>query len=55
MTTTYVAQGSMALLVTAGSLMIAAAVLPGLVIERITALQSAALRATAPVEPLPPG
>lgn len=54
-TTTYVAQGSMALLVTAESLMIAAAVLLGLVIERITALQSAALRGTAPAEPLPLG
>ncbi|WP_329303500.1 DUF4328 domain-containing protein [Streptomyces sp. NBC_00659] len=55
LTTTYVAQGSMALLVTAESLMIAAAVLLGLVIERITALQSAALRPTVPVEPLPLG
>ncbi|MFF3413559.1 DUF4328 domain-containing protein [Streptomyces sp. NPDC002698] len=54
-TATQAAPGSMALLVTAEALMIAAAVLLGLVIERITALQSAALRTTAPVEPLPLG
>ncbi|MET8165826.1 hypothetical protein ABZT34_16490 [Streptomyces sp. NPDC005329] len=36
----------------AETLMIAAAVLLGLVIERITALQSAALGATVPVAPL---
>ena len=54
-TATQVAPESMALLVTAEALMIAAAVLLGLVIERITALQSGALRATAPAEPLPLG
>ena len=43
--------GSMAVLVVAEALMIAAAVLVGLVIERITALQSAALRATVTVVP----
>ena len=47
-----VAPGSMALLVVAEALMFAAAVLLGLVIERITALQSAALGATVPVAPL---
>ncbi|MFF3875106.1 DUF4328 domain-containing protein [Streptomyces sp. NPDC001978] len=47
-----VAPGSMAFLVVAEALMIAAAVLLGLVIERITALQSAALGATVPVAPL---
>ncbi|MEV8538605.1 DUF4328 domain-containing protein [Streptomyces sp. NPDC051572] len=47
-----VAPGSMALLVVEEALMIAAAVLAGLVIERITALQSAALGATVPAEPL---
>ena len=47
-----VAPESMALLVVAEALMIAAAVLLGLVIERITALQSAALDATVPVAPL---
>ncbi|MFJ9024090.1 DUF4328 domain-containing protein [Streptomyces sp. NPDC102259] len=47
-----VAPGSMAFLVVAETLMIAAAVLLGLVIERITALQSAALGATVPVAPL---
>lgn len=47
-----VAQGSMAFLLTAEALMIAAAVLLGLVIERITALQSSALDATVPVAPL---
>ncbi|MFG2133849.1 DUF4328 domain-containing protein [Streptomyces sp. NPDC048751] len=47
-----VAPGSMALLVAAEALMIAAAVLLGLVIERITALQSAALGTTAPIAPL---
>ncbi|MFI5681528.1 DUF4328 domain-containing protein [Streptomyces cellulosae] len=47
-----VAPGSMALLIVAEALMIAAAVLLGLVIERITALQSAALDATVPVAPL---
>ncbi|MGV9567743.1 DUF4328 domain-containing protein [Streptomyces sp. NPDC003480] len=48
----WVAPGSMAFLVVAEALMIAAAVLLGLVIERITALQSAALGATVPVAPL---
>jgi hypothetical protein len=47
-----VAPGSMAFLVVAEVLMIAAAVLLGLVIERITALQSSALGATVPVAPL---
>ncbi|MFF4396697.1 DUF4328 domain-containing protein [Streptomyces sp. NPDC001480] len=47
-----VAPGSMAFLVVEEALMIAAAVLVGLVIERITALQSAALGATVPVAPL---
>jgi hypothetical protein len=47
-----VAPGSLAFLVVAEALMIAAAVLLGLVIERITALQSAALGATVPVAPL---
>ncbi|MEU1193839.1 DUF4328 domain-containing protein [Streptomyces sp. NPDC005859] len=47
-----VAPGSMAFLVVAEALMIAAAVLLGLVIERITALQSAALGAAVPVAPL---
>ncbi|MFE0547081.1 DUF4328 domain-containing protein [Streptomyces sp. NPDC058891] len=47
-----VAPGSMAVLVMAEALVIAAAVLLGLVIERITALQSAALGATVPVAPL---
>jgi Domain of unknown function (DUF4328) len=47
-----VAPGSMVFLVVAEALMIAAAVLVGLVIERITALQSAALGATVPVPPL---
>ncbi|GAA3885270.1 hypothetical protein MBT84_45800 [Streptomyces sp. MBT84] len=47
-----VASGSMTFLVVAEALMIAAAVLLGLVIERITALQSAALGATVPVPPL---
>ncbi|MFI7503899.1 DUF4328 domain-containing protein [Streptomyces sp. NPDC049687] len=47
-----VAPGSMVFLVVAEALMIAAAVLLGLVIERITALQSAALGATVPVAPL---
>ncbi|WP_371667238.1 DUF4328 domain-containing protein [Streptomyces sp. NBC_00289] len=47
-----VAPGSMAFLVVAEALMIAAAVLLGLVIERITALQSAALGATVPAAPL---
>ncbi|MFF9279731.1 DUF4328 domain-containing protein [Streptomyces griseosporeus] len=46
------AAGSMAFLVVAEALMLAAAVLLGLVIERITALQSAALGATAPSAPL---
>ncbi|MER6114776.1 DUF4328 domain-containing protein [Streptomyces sp. NPDC001743] len=46
------APGSVALLVVAEALMIAAAVLMGLVIERITALQRAALGAIAPVAPL---
>ncbi|MGR6975065.1 DUF4328 domain-containing protein [Streptomyces cynarae] len=48
----WVAPGAMAFLVAAEALMIAAAVLLGLVIERITALQSAALGATVPVAPL---
>ncbi|MFJ3895595.1 DUF4328 domain-containing protein [Streptomyces sp. NPDC090083] len=43
------APGSMAFLVVAEALMTAAAVLLGLVIQRITALQSAALGATVPV------
>ena len=47
-----VAPGSMAFLVVEEALMIAAAVLLGLVIERITALQSSALGATAPTAPL---
>ncbi|MFG3016169.1 DUF4328 domain-containing protein [Streptomyces cinerochromogenes] len=47
-----VAPGSMALLVVAEALMIAAAVLLGIVIERITASQSAAFGATVPVVPL---
>ncbi|MGW2823726.1 DUF4328 domain-containing protein [Streptomyces sp. NPDC001443] len=46
-----VAPGSMVLLVAGEALMIAAAVLLALVIERITALQSAALGATVPVAP----
>jgi hypothetical protein len=46
------APGSLAVLVVAEALMIAAAVLLGLVIERITALQSTALDATVPVAPL---
>ena len=46
------APGSMAFLVVEEALMIAAAVLAGLVIERITALQNAALGATVPAEPL---
>ncbi|NEB00489.1 DUF4328 domain-containing protein [Streptomyces sp. SID13726] len=47
-----VAQGSMTLLVTGSALTIAAAVLLALVIERITRLQSTALKTTAPVTPL---
>ncbi|MFI0968131.1 DUF4328 domain-containing protein [Streptomyces sp. NPDC021080] len=47
-----VAPKSLALLVVTEALMIAAAVLLGLVIERITALQSAALGTTVVVEPL---
>lgn len=47
-----VSPGSMVSLVVAEALMIAAAVLLGLVIERITALQSAALGAAVPVAPL---
>ncbi|WP_333737214.1 DUF4328 domain-containing protein [Streptomyces sp. IBSBF 2806] len=46
-----VAPGSMAFLVVAEAFMIAAAVLLGLVIERVTALQSAALGAVVPVAP----
>ncbi|MFJ8141045.1 DUF4328 domain-containing protein [Streptomyces sp. NPDC096013] len=46
------APGSMAFLVVAEALMLAAAVLVGLVIQRITALQSAALGATIAVAPL---
>ncbi|MGW7243137.1 DUF4328 domain-containing protein [Streptomyces sp. NPDC054804] len=49
--TAQVAAGSMASLVAAEALMIAAAVLAGLVIERVTATQGAAVRATAPVKP----
>ncbi|WRZ92117.1 DUF4328 domain-containing protein [Streptomyces sp. NBC_01007] len=52
LTASQVAPGSMAFLVVAEVLMIAAAVLLGLVIERITVLQSAALGATVLVEPL---
>jgi hypothetical protein len=48
----WVAPGSMVFLVVAEALMVAAAVLLGLVIERITALQSPALGATVPVAPL---
>ncbi|MDT0461525.1 DUF4328 domain-containing protein [Streptomyces gibsoniae] len=48
----WTAPGSMAFLVLAEALMIVAAVLLGLVIERITALQSSALGATVPVAPL---
>lgn len=47
-----VAPGSMAFLVVEEALMIAAAVLAGLVIERITALQDAALGTAVPAEPL---
>jgi hypothetical protein len=47
-----VAPGAMAFLMVAEALMIAAAVLLGLVIERITALQSAAFGATVPSAPL---
>jgi hypothetical protein len=47
-----VAPGSMAFLVAAEALMIAAAVLLGLIIERITALQSATLGDTVPAAPL---
>jgi hypothetical protein len=46
------APGSMAFLVVAEALVLAAAVLVGLVIERITALQSTALGATVAVAPL---
>ncbi|MER7927344.1 hypothetical protein ABTY96_30030 [Streptomyces sp. NPDC096057] len=42
----------MGFLVVAEALMLAAAVLVGLVIQRITALQNAALGATIPVAPL---
>ena len=52
-TATRVAPNSLALLVVAEASMIAAAVLLGLVIERITSLQSAALSVSVPVEPLP--
>ncbi|WP_406835651.1 DUF4328 domain-containing protein [Streptomyces sp. AHU1] len=52
-TANQVAPKSLALLVVAEVSMIAAAVLLGLVIERITSLQSAALSATVPAEPLP--
>ncbi|MGW9031911.1 DUF4328 domain-containing protein [Streptomyces sp. NPDC055722] len=51
----WVAPGSMAFLVVAEALMIAAALLVGLVIERITALQGTALGATVPVAPLAQG
>jgi hypothetical protein len=47
-----VAPGSMALLVVAETFMITAAVLLGLVIERVTAMQRTALGATVPVAPL---
>ncbi|ELP66014.1 DUF4328 domain-containing protein [Streptomyces turgidiscabies] len=47
-----VAPGSIALVVAAEALMIAAAVLLGLVIERVTAIQSSAPRATMPAAPL---
>ncbi|WP_371563927.1 DUF4328 domain-containing protein [Streptomyces canus] len=47
-----VAPGSTAFLIVAEGLMIAAAVLLGLVIERVTALQSAALGATVPFAPV---
>nr|WSY54540.1 DUF4328 domain-containing protein [Streptomyces sp. NBC_00886] len=47
-----VAPGSMAFLVVEEALMIAATVLAGLVIERITTLQSAALDPTVPAEPI---
>ncbi|WP_405860176.1 DUF4328 domain-containing protein [Streptomyces sp. NBC_01515] len=47
-----VAPGSMAFVVVEEALMIAAAVLAWLVIERITALQDAALGAAVPAEPL---
>ncbi|MDX2546071.1 DUF4328 domain-containing protein [Streptomyces sp. WI04-05B] len=47
------APGSMAVLVVTEALMLAAAVLLALVIERITALQSSALGATVPVTTLP--
>lgn len=46
--------GSMAFLVGAETLMIAAAVLLGLVIERVTSLQSAALGAAVPLAPRTP-
>jgi hypothetical protein len=49
--TNQVAPGSPALLVVAEALMIAAAALLGLVIQRITALQNSALGATVPVAP----
>ena len=49
--TNQVAPGSLALLVVAEALMIAAAALLGLVIQRITALQNSALGATVPVAP----
>ncbi|MGW5481521.1 DUF4328 domain-containing protein [Streptomyces sp. NPDC004008] len=48
----WVSPGSMAFVGVAEALMVAAAVLLGLVIERITALQSAAPGATVPVAPL---
>jgi hypothetical protein len=48
----WVAPGSMAFLVVAEVLMIAAALLLGLVIERITVLQRSALGVTVPVAPL---
>ncbi|MET8983315.1 DUF4328 domain-containing protein [Streptomyces sp. NPDC004539] len=47
-----VAPGSMTVLVAASGLMCVAAVLLGVVIERVTALQSTALGAAVPVEPL---
>ncbi|MEV0734411.1 DUF4328 domain-containing protein [Streptomyces sp. NPDC050549] len=49
--TNQVAPGSMALLVAAEALMIAAAALLGLVIQRITAMQNSALGAAVPVAP----
>ncbi|MGW1966215.1 hypothetical protein ACWCPD_38870 [Streptomyces sp. NPDC001935] len=52
LTANQIAAGPVVFLVAAEVLMIAAAVLLGLVIERITVLQSAALATTVLVEPL---